>query len=164
MKDWQRTHLKNKMDIINASTEYDILINSYAEYFYSANVELYAVNKAVGEKKFVIHKINELINIMATDDIFKTDLQTEVFDKSSCMVNGRIDRKLEIDYTLKILAYRDHPYFVSMKNPSYKIYWKDIDERMQVIYSNNIKHNVVYITIGFVAALSLLGGLLWQIM
>ena len=79
MKKWQRDHLQQKRREQIQRDNYEVLIERYAEYFYKANIELYAVERALHKSQFRLTPIKDLYNIMESDDIFKDDLYKPSF-------------------------------------------------------------------------------------
>ena len=132
MKDWQRSHLQQKMADKLHRDNYNTLVKNYAEYFYNANIELYAVERALHKRQFSLIPIKDLYNIMESDDIFKDDLY-----KPTCKTK---DLKIPSDthiseYVRKNISesigYTMCPYFLSKKNPDHKFFYHDLDSAIE---------------------------------
>ena len=162
MKECQRDHLQQKRREQIQRDNYEALIERYAEYFYKANIELYAVERALHKSQFSLTPIKDLYNIMESDDIFKDDLYKPSFKTKDLKIPGDT---LISEYVRKnindSIQYSMYPYFLSKKNPGHKFFYEDIDKAIANC-NTNLKHSYKKTIYGIIILLICIGVYIWN--
>lgn len=162
MKEWQRTHLQQKRTEQIQSHNYDNLIKNYADYFYKANIELYAVERALYKSQFKLYSIKDLYNIMASDDIFKDDLYKPTFKTKGLKIPADTQISELVRKNLKdSIQYSMYPYFLSKKNPGHKFFYEDIDKAIANC-NTNLKRSYKKTIYGIIILLIFIGVYIWN--
>ena len=132
MKKWQRDHLQQKRHEQIQRDNYEALIERYAEYFYKANIELYAVERALHKSQFSLTPIKDLYNIMESDDIFKDDLYKPSFKTKDLKIpsDTHISECVRKNISESI-GYTMCHYFLSKKNPGFKFFYHELDSAIE---------------------------------